>query len=90
TFTVEGNSLDEMEEQIRQQVNDLGLTNEQEEEIINEAIDRLEEEFPSEEAIIPRCTVTITIIRGDPEPCFFGLFTCRSIEIIYKIECFPS
>jgi hypothetical protein len=91
TFTVEGNSLDEMQEQVRQQVNDLGLTNEQEEEkIINEVTTKLEKELPSGEARVsfPDCTITITIIYGDPHPCFFDLFTCSDIiDVRTEVKC---
>lgn len=60
TFTVEGNSLDEIEEQVRQQVNALGLTNE-EEEAVDEILDELDEEVPSEEAIDIECRLIITL-----------------------------
>jgi hypothetical protein len=45
-FAVQGNSLDEIQDQVRQHVNEMGLTNGQEAEVTNGIIDDIRDQLP--------------------------------------------
>jgi hypothetical protein len=75
TFTVEGNSLAELREEVRQEVNDLPIPNAQRAAVVNDVMAQLAEEVPGDgtevsveititiECTFPplRCTITIEI-----------------------------